>query len=274
MSADRIAAHLAHLRAGGRSEHTIEDREKVLRRLERDLPRGLDKAAVRELEAWLGHPAWSRQTRATYHLHLSGYYRWCHANGHLPRDPSITLIKPRVPHGVPRPATDAQLQRALTHGVHPYRTSVLLAAYATCRAAEVAGLDRDDIDRDAIRILGKGGKERIVPTHPLVWEAVEPLPSGPLVIWCRHRVDGDWVSRHVSAWLTAIGLPEVTLHRFRHWCATNLLNHGADLRTVQELMGHSSPTTTAIYTQITDRQRRTAVLTLPAHASNPRQEAA
>jgi integrase len=260
---DLIAAYARHMTAAGFSLHTVADRTELLRRVQTDLPFGLDSATVEDLADWLARPGWSVQTRATYYGHLRGYYRFGCGLGRLASDPSAGIVRPRVPRGLPRPATDTQVTKALAHLSDPWRTFVLLATYAGARAGEIARLDRHDITEEDILIKGKGGKSRAVPTRAEVWRAVRSLPRGPVA----HRLDGlgvssDYVSNLTAQSLYRIGV-KVTLHNFRHWFATNLLRHGADLRTVQELMGHESPSTTAIYTLITDEQRRMAIAALP-----------
>jgi integrase len=261
---DLIHAHLAHIRAGGFAANTIEDRGKVLRRLNDELPMGLDRATVEELAGWLAHDAWTAQTRATYYGHLRGYFTWAcdPLNPQLDYDPSASLIRPRVAPTVPRPTSDAEVAHALEHAADPWRRMVALAAYAGCRSFELAIIRREDVTPIQIIITGKGGKQRAVPTSPIVWRAVDGLPAGRL----HPGRTADNISTNAGIYLRHLGLAGVTLHRYRHWFATTLLRNGADLRTVQELMGHSSPATTAIYTQVSDEQRRTAIAALPALA--------
>lgn len=282
-----IEAHLAHLRARGRSRHTIDDRGKLLRRLDRQWqPYGVARAAVEEWEAFLGRPGFAAWTRVVYWVHGNGFYTWAVNRDLIEWNPLAWIERPKAPVGVPRPVSDAELAIALGRAVRPWRTAVILAAYAGMRASEVAAATREQIGEDPIRILGKGGKTRVVPSHDLIRAELPHLRPGPVIARVNggHQT-GDTVAREVSAHLTNIGLPAVTLHRFRHWFATTALRGGpedadvedlrpAGLRTVQELMGHSSPAVTAIYTQISDRQRQMAIRTLPVLTASPRQEAA
>src|SRR5512137_299312 len=266
-----ITAHIAHIRAGGYAENTWDDRQKVLRRLDAELPMGLEQATVEELQDWLARDDWSVQTKATYYGHIRGFFAWaCDSRRPLlDWDPSASLARPRVPAGAPRPVSDAELRRALECAADPWRAYIVLAAYAGLRACEIARLRRDDVTEDELTIRkGKGGKGSVLPCHPQVWSVMAHLPDGPIVHRPRGgRVNGDWVSTRTALYLRRqLRMPGVCLHRFRHWFGTHLLREGADLRTVQELMRHSSPATTAIYTQITDEQRRAAIAALPAHA--------
>lgn len=278
---DLIAAHLAHLRAGDRSPHTVEDRWKVLTRLERDLPYGLDDMAAEEYVDWV-NPAWSAQTKATYWRHTNGYFDWGVAASHYPVNPMRYVLCPRVPKGVPRPVTDAELDAALTLASGWVRTAVVLAAHAGLRASEIAAARREHFADGRIYIpLGKGGKPATLPMSSDIWSEVAPLPDGPLVtdLWGR-EVDGDWVSMTAARWFRRHGLPGVTLHRFRHKYGTDLSvavdanGDQVNIRTVQTLMRHASLATTEIYIEVTGRQRRLAVDALPSLSPRPFPEAA
>lgn len=266
MTPDLIALHLAHLRST-RAETTITDRGELLRRLDRDLPFGLYQATTDELEEWLAGPAnrsWSRQTRATYYTHIVGFYRWAtdpaRTGAVLDLDPSAGLVRPTVPSRRPRPVSVRQLTLARERLANPWRLYIELAAFAGLRAVEISRLDRDDITKEEIVIRrGKGDKARVVPTSPDVWRSVQPLRPGPIArLLNGERASATYVSDLVAARCDDIeGLEDVTLHRFRHWYATYLLDQGVDVRTVQELMGHGSLQTTAVYLAQTERQRAT-----------------
>lgn len=264
---DLIDAHLAHVRAAGLSRNTIEDRRNILRRVDRELPMGLEQATVEELEHWLARSNWSPSTRATYYSHLRAFFVWA---GHPNRplidwDPSASLTRPRVPANLPRPCTDPELVHALSRSREPWQVLIVLAAYAGLRCCELATIERRDVTEQMLIVVGKGGKSRPVPTSPQVWAAVKDLPGGLLA----GGRSAEQVTRDGNRHLDRIGLPGVTMHRFRHWFGTWLLRPvklggaGADLRTVQVLMGHSSPAITAVYTQITDEQRQMAIAALP-----------
>lgn len=277
---DLIEAHLRHIEAGGLApESTVDDRRKILRRLDRDLPCGLEAANAAELEAWfvagrtrLGRP-WSRKTKATYHEHIAAFYRWaCQApRGQKPKldwNPFEDIPRPRTPRGVPRPALDGQVADVLARAERPWRTAVLLAAYAGMRVGEIAAATREQLAMDLLIITGKGGRTRVVPRHPAIAEEVARLEPGRLFRRPRGGdADGDWLSGRVSDHLTELGYPLLTAHMFRHWFATTTLAACGNLRVVQELLGHSDPATTAVYTQVTDEQRRLAVGALPALAT-------
>lgn len=262
---DLIEPHLRHLEAAGYAANTIEDRRTILRRVDRDLDMGLTEATVPELDDWLAK-FHTNQTKATYFGHLVGFFTWaCEGDDPwLDWNPCANMKRPKVSKTVPRPVSDEAAFAVLARARNPYRVWALLAAYGGLRAFEIATLERHNIDRDWIYLRGKGGKNATVPTHELVWAAVKDLPPGRIALSATgRRMSPTRVASMFGRHMRAIGLPGVSLHPLRHWLGTRSLQQCKDLRTVQELLRHSSPATTAIYTQITDEQRRSAVSALP-----------
>lgn len=263
---EMIQSHLIHMRAAGYSDNTVEDAEKILGIANRDLPFGLPTASSEELKSWLANPGWSANTRATYHKHLRRFFEWAadEDDPWIDFDPMRKIKPPKRPHGVPRPASDEQVRQAVTETAMPWRLHCVLAAYAGLRAIEIARLRREDVSENNVTVIrGKGGRDRVVPTHPRVWREVERLPPGVLT-WRGSGLppDADWVSMETGKYLRRQHIP-ITLYRLRHWYATTLLAKTDNLRVVQELMGHSTVATTEIYTQVTDKQRRAAIDLLP-----------
>lgn len=258
---DLIAAHCAHLRAGGFAGTTIKKRGELLRRVDRDLPFGIDSATVEELAGWLAANCHSAAANHNYFHHIRGYFRWAcdETNPHLDWDPSASLARPKVPPGMPKPVTDGELEQALGRSGEPWWLSILLASYAGLRCCELASVRREHITESDILVKGKGGRSRKIPTMPHVWEAVRDLPRGPV----GPSSDPQWISRNALYHFADIGLPGVTMHRFRHWYATTMLANGVDLLTVSTYLGHASTETTRVYCLITDGQRRSAIAALP-----------
>jgi integrase/recombinase XerD len=206
-------------------------------------------------------------------------------------DPGADVEAPRVPAGLPKALDEAQVA-ALLDGVTGDRPvdrrdlAMLEVLYGTgLRAAELVGLSMADVDLDGglLRAFGKGRKERIVPLGRLARQSLERWfdPGGrPELVpsqW-RHRGDAEAVflnqrgSRltRQGAWLViksradAVGLGGVVWpHVLRHSCATHMLDRGADIRAVQELLGHASISTTQTYTKVTTERLRTVYE--PAH---------
>ncbi|AGL13905.1 tyrosine-type recombinase/integrase [Actinoplanes sp. N902-109] len=269
-----IADYEEWMRSRRKRPRTIDDRIKTLRRMDRELPCGLEMATGQEIEAWVFRDEWSDNTLATYFGHAKAFFVWATASTapRLSFNPMETLLPPDSPRGLPRPVTDSQLEHILTAAIEPYRTWSLLAAYEGLRCMEISGLQREHITEDRLRVVaGKGGKEGYVPTHPLVWEAVEPLPRGPIAWTIRGaHASPDYVSIRTACYFRRkLGLPGVGLHMLRHWFGTNLMRQTKNLRTVQEMMRHASPNTTAVYTLVTSEERRAATLTLPTFTTTP-----
>jgi len=261
-----IDRHLAATRAAGLTPKTRAAREELLRRLDRELPRGIEEANEEELTEWLGRDGWATKTRETYWCHLVAFYRWA-SSGRSPVldfDPSADMPRPRVGWHLPRVATDAQLAHALTTLARPALRAVILAAGLGMRASEVADAEREHITQERARILGKGDKGRAVPVPPDVWAEVADCAPGRLVTnYQGFPVNGSWVTNYLSRALTAIGEPRLTLHYFRGAYATRLRRAGVDTAVIARLLGHTSVATTQRYLDIGEADLALAVAKLP-----------
>lgn len=193
-------------------------------------------------------------------------------------DPSARIEMPKVPRGLPKALTEEEVGRLLdaVEGDDPIARRdrvVLEVLYGTgLRISELVGLSLADLDLDAglLRAFGKGSKERIVPLgrHAVValvaWLGPGGRPDLEPERWSRRgdaealllNTRGGRLSRQ-GAWLVVNRLGErvglagrLTPHVLRHSCATHMLDHGADIRTVQELLGHASISTTQVYTLV------------------------
>jgi len=260
-----IDDHLTALRAEGRSPNTVDSREELLRRLDRDLPYGLDEATTGELQFWLGNADWCSKTRETYWCHIVAYFRWCTKGPRplLDYDPSQPMTRPRVGRHLPRVASDDQLAHALTNLHRPVLRAVILAAGLGMRAAEVADARREHFTRQRVIIHGKGDKMRAVPVPEDVWDEIGDCPDGPLITHHGEAVGRQWVTLASSRALRGIGLARVTLHWFRGAYATRLRRSGVDAFAIQQLLGHSSAATTQRYVQVDGDDLAAAVARLP-----------
>lgn len=209
-------------------------------------------------------------------------HRYLSIEGHRPDDPTANLEGVRVPSGIPKPLTETQVNSLLAavvgHEPIDHRDRALLELlYATgARISEATGLSIGDIDLDArlVRLFGKGSKERIVPFGTAAAGALDDWfsPRGRArlvpVRWQR-RGDAEAVFLNTrggrltrqAAWLVVkkygsrAGISEsLSPHVLRHSCATHLLDHGADLRVVQEMLGHASISTTQVYTRVSQQR--------------------
>ena len=233
---------------------------------------------------------------ARAHAAVRGVHRFCAAERDAPVDPTRDVERTRVPKGLPKALSENEVLRLLEApvGTGP-RTlrdrAILELLYASgLRISELAGLSLQDLDaeRGLVRAFGKGSKERVVPVGRAALGAIDAWlgPAGrPAVVADRRlaKVDAEalflstrarrltrqaaWVIVHRHA--TAAGLSDkVTPHVLRHSFATHLLDHGADIRVVQELLGHASIATTQIYTAVSTTRLRSAYL-----AAHPRARA-
>jgi integrase len=281
---DLITGYVTYLRAAGRPEDTtIRGRRYILQRLDRELPYGLDEVGTDDLEEWLAE--FTGWTLYTYAQTIRDFCGWAAARSGQP-DPAAALARIKTPDGEPRPASDDELAQALAELTGVSLTAVILAAFNSLRAAEVARLCREHVNRDQLLCRRKGVKRQTLPTSDVVWEHLAALPMGPAVTTANGQIlhpvvtaaRGDrFRPNYLSAWVSAdlgrIGLPDLTLHRFRATFATRLAAAGKPATVIQDLMGHKHLNTTQKYIVVSDGQRRDAIATLSVPASH-HQEAA
>jgi integrase/recombinase XerD len=226
------------------------------------------------------HPPLAAGSAARAVIAVRGLHRFAVREGMTPTDPSRDVRPPtlprRLPKAIPVESVEALIEAAGAPGT-PLATrdrALLELLYGSgARISEAVGLDVDDVDLTdgAARLLGKGAKERIVPLGSFARAAVEAylVRSRPALV-TRGRgtpalflnARGGRLSRQ-SAWTVLVGAADragltvdVSPHTLRHSFATHLLDGGADVRVVQELLGHASVTTTQAYTLVTvDRLR-------------------
>ncbi len=288
--ADVLAAFARHLAAErGRSGHTarayLGDVHSLFTLLDDQGVDQLSEVGLAELRAWLGSLADAGASRATLARRAAAvrtFFRWAAHTGRVPVDPSVRLIAPRRTRplpGVLRPdeATElldlAAVRADDDDPIHLRDRAVVELLYASgLRVGELTALDVDDLDpaERTVRVMGKGGKERVVPfgvpaARALAdWAAarhrVANARSGPALFLGRRgaRVDPRQVRALVHELLSHLAdAPDLGPHGLRHSAATHLLEGGADLRVVQELLGHASLATTQIYTHVSaDRLRK------------------
>jgi integrase/recombinase XerC len=231
-----------------------------------------------DFRAWLARMANGNAVNATRARHLSAvrtFYKYL-ARRHGVENPSVSLIAtPRSRQPLPRalPAADAL---AVTTDIAEMQDTAALQARDTAlftllygcglRIAEALALDVRDVPTGDVplRVIGKGAKERIVPMLPAVraavgsWLARHPdrRPASPLFLGARgKRLDAGVAQRAMREYRRLNGLPEhATPHALRHSFATHLLAGGADLRSIQDLLGHANLSTTQRYTAVDEAQ--------------------
>jgi integrase/recombinase XerC len=283
-------SHLRHER--GHAEKTLEAYERDLRQflafLEGQLGHApcladLDRLETKTFRGFMASRrrsgAVSRSLARTLSA-LRQFFRWLKAQERVKNRAVEQLASPKIPHSVPKPLTVESAAGVVDGGAAAELdwtaardTAVLLLLYGSgLRIAEALGVKAKDApvgDRDVLRIKGKGGKERLIPVLPIVRAAVErylalcPYALAPEEPLFRGAKGGPLSARIIQLAMerlrAILGLPATaTPHALRHSFATHLLSAGADLRQIQELLGHASLSTTQAYTEV-DRERLLAV---------------
>ncbi|MBW4042468.1 MAG: site-specific tyrosine recombinase XerD [Acidobacteria bacterium] len=252
-----LGRYAEHLAASGRTEMaevTTADVSAFLHRI-----RGEDGAAASSAARMLSS--------------VRGLHRFLAEDGLVPDDVAHEVGPPKLPMRLPKAITIDEMARLIgaTEGEEPVLVrdrALLELLYATgTRVSEAVGLDVDDLATGSmVRVLGKGGKQRLVPVGSYARAAIEGYLTRVRPMWAAKGVGtpalflgprGARLSRQ-SAWLVIQAAAEraglaahVSPHTFRHSFATHLLQGGADVRVVQELLGHSSVATTQLYTLVT-----------------------
>ena len=276
------AEHLALER--GRSEHTqrayLADLRSLFRFLDERAPGcGLEALSLPVLRSWLGAQAAGGVARTTLARRTSAvktFTAWATRRGLLTTDPASRLQVPKAKRTLPAVLRQDQALAAMAAAVlgAEQRDPIALRdrlivelLYATgIRVSELCGLDVDDVDtgRNLLRVLGKGNKQRTVPFGRPALAAIKDWladgrphlvvsDSGPgLLLGPRgRRLDPRQARTVVHQTVGAVdGAPDIGPHGLRHSAATHLLEGGADLRVVQELLGHSTLATTQLYTHV------------------------
>lgn len=251
--------------AARRSPRTIGERISTISRFLAETGTDPCAATAMDVAGWLAsHGEWGPSTAATYFSYLQSWHKWLVLMDHRADNPMGKLVSPRRPDRSPRPISDDELRRLVnTKMHHRTRVMILLAALAGLRVSEIAQVRGEDISDDRIYIVGKGGKQAWVPLHPVLQEIAATMPARGWWFPGNCRRPGQHVlSKGVSDIIGAAmrrAAVNGTPHALRHWYATTLLAEGADLRTVQELMRHSSVQTTQVYTRVPDERRVAAI---------------
>ncbi|WP_066519721.1 tyrosine recombinase XerC [Curtobacterium ammoniigenes] len=289
---ERFLDSLTHAR--GRSPQTVRAYASDLAALLRFATnRGARRAEDIDLEllrAWLWDAQASGRSRATLSRRASSvrsFVRWCVEEGVMPSDAANRLRGPKAATHLPRVlGADtvrellAVLETNVRESADPLalrdRAIVELLYASALRVSELVGVDVDDIDfsRRTVRVIGKGQKERVVPlgapaaTAAMDWvergrptvlaQAGIESPSPALFIGRRGaRIGTRGVYRLIAGLLgEEVGSGQLGPHTFRHTAATHLLDGGADLRAVQEMLGHASLGTTQLYTHVSSARLR------------------
>lgn len=237
-----------------------------------------DHRVVRAYLAELDRAGYARRTIARRLASVRAFYRFLAERGPVLSSPAAVLNTPKIPTTLPEVASAEVVGRLIDTpdgstdaGIRDRAILELLYASGV-RISELTGLDIGHVDfgQRHVRVLGKGAKERIVPLHPLAMERIglylrlsrprlDKGRAGDALFLNRlgTRLTADGARRMFDKHLRSVGEAlSLTPHSLRHTFATHLLENGADLRTVQELLGHVALSTTQIYTHLSTKHLR------------------
>lgn len=244
-------------------------------------PTRLNSRTIRAYLAWLHDEGYAKTTIARRLASLRSWFRFLCRQGVLAKNPGVGLRGPRqekrLPHFLTQNESEKLLSAPGSAGPLGQRDRALLETLYSggLRVSEVVGLNLDDVDADAgiVKVRGKGKRERLAMLGPpslkalaewldardaVVAAAKKPSPA-VFVNQRGARLTTRSVGRLVQKYLTTTGLdPRTTPHTLRHSFATHLLDNGADIRSVQELLGHRNLTTTQVYTHVTTQRLQEA----------------
>jgi integrase/recombinase XerC len=273
-----IARFLASLREKNASVNTTLAYRKDLRKFARFIgdaePRAVDHMRVRAYLSHLYESGLSKTSVARALAALRSMFRWLAREGLVEQNPAALVATPRLPKHLPRVPTieemNTVLDAAMPEGAKfPERDRVVLELLYGCgvRNSELVGINLDDVQwsNEAILVRGKGKKERYVPFGGTAREALQAyLPARQRVLAAAKANSAALLINHRGGRLTtrsvgrivkqiAVGKglsPEVHPHTLRHAFGTHMLEEGADLRAIQEMLGHERLATTQRYTQL------------------------
>jgi len=208
---------------------------------------------------------------------LRSFFNFMKAEGTVNDNPSQNVGSPKIGRSLPKPVSISEVRRLLEQPTKQSRSeakrdvAILQLLYASgMRVSELVSLDLDNIDVEegSVRCLGKGNKERIIPIHQRAAQAIEEYvrevrpnlvhqEETALFVNARgERLTRQGLWQILKEYARAAGLENITPHTLRHSFATHMLNGGADLRSVQELLGHANISTTQVYTHLTTEHIR------------------
>ena len=277
--ADRYhAAFLAYLEAERHcSAHTVNRYDLALRAFRaHGTPPGWRQCTPDHFRVYLFHLMKEEKARATIRLHFAAlrtFYKFLAERFAFRENPLKEVQLPKAERKLPVVLTAAQMEHLLATPRRvpptrkapawlPYRDTAILELFYSSglRISELAALNVTDVDayNETVRVLGKGSKERLCPVGLKALEALEEyrlqagVHSGPLFLSkLRRRLSVRNIATMLDKYVLLAELPRgITPHKLRHSFATHLLDHGADLRSVQSLLGHASLSTTQIYTHV------------------------
>lgn len=272
------------------SPHTLETYQRSLNQFRQWMGTrftGWEDCGEDNFRAWLYEALQQQLKPASIRLRfaaLRSLYAYLMRREGLTANPLAEVTLPRARHNLPVHLSLKQMEELLSLPLRlpadkksppwlPYRDAAILELFYSCglRLSELVSLNADALQRgeSCVRVTGKGRKERLVPVGDYAREAILRYqscaglePEGPLFISrLGRRMTGRSVQLMLDKYLRCSDIPfHISPHKLRHTFATHLLDAGADLRAVQELLGHSSLSTTQIYTHVTKTRMKAAYM--------------
>lgn len=201
---------------------------------------------------------------------LRGFFKWASSAGIIDKNPASTLEQPKVPQHLPKVVSIKEIEEMLHNNLTPLEHVIMELLYSCgLRVSELVNLKTNDIDLSSkyVRCFGKGSKERIIPIGEIAKKAVTEYMTERDFLVKKYNLNtkllliqnsGRFITRQdVYTFIHAQGKlihKNISPHTLRHSFATHLLENGADLRVVQELLGHSDVSTTQLYTHISKKR--------------------
>lgn len=267
---DKISLFLAAKRLEGCSTNTLKGYGIELRIFAQGMPKAAGEITTADIRTYLGRFPQLKVSSISSKLSiLKSFFGWLTAEEIIDRDPSRKLKLPKKEKRLPKALTLDELQAIRKGCKTPRQRALIEVLYATgCRLSEVIGLDKDKIDweNQCALVIGKGNKEREVYFSSKALRYLRKYlmsrldACDALLVTERkphRRISARAIQREVKIIARQAGMTKnVHPHILRHTFATLTLNNGADLSTVQELLGHDDPATTQIYSRVTAERKK------------------
>lgn len=231
----------------------------------------INKSNINKYILYLHDKKYSTKSIVRKIASLRGFFKWLNANGYIPKNPTETIEQPKLPKKLPKVMTLSEINEIFRSNLNSEESLITELLYGCgLRVSELVNLQLSDIDQKSkyVKCSGKGDKERIVPFGEKVKNAYSKyLKTRNLIILKNNlkntdrlfiKKSGKFLTRQdVYNFIHKLGEKihkNISPHTLRHTFATHLLENGADLRVVQELLGHSDVSTTQLYTHITKKR--------------------
>lgn len=231
---------------------------------------GISRSHINQYIRALRHKGFTSSTITRKIASLRGWFKWMMANEMINHDPTVSLEQPKLSRHLPKVLSMSEIDLILNQELSLLMRAMVELLYASgLRVSELSDLDLSNVDTKHcyVRCFGKGSKERLVPMGQKAREAINEYLKERKYILKKNGIDsnalfvndvGNRIKRQ-EIYLLIKGLgrhinKHITPHTLRHSFATHMLENGADLRVVQELLGHSDVSTTQLYTHVSKKR--------------------